>query len=53
LFLKNEIDLKVFEICFWDFFEIVFLNISEKTTYFNIGLVFYSVNIQPDIMQNE
>ena len=42
---------------FWDlflrFFEIVFLNISEKTTYFNIGLVFYSVNIQPDIMQNE
>jgi hypothetical protein len=29
-----------------------FLNISEKTGYFNTGFVFYSVNIQPDIMQN-
>jgi hypothetical protein len=33
---------------FWDFF----WNISEKTGYFNIGFVFYNVNIQPDIMQN-
>jgi hypothetical protein len=24
----------------------------EKTGYFNTGFVFYSVNIQPDIMQN-
>jgi hypothetical protein len=24
----------------------------EKTRYFNTGFVFYSVNIQPDIMQN-
>jgi len=27
-------------------------NISKKTWYFNTGFVFYSVNIQPDIMQN-
>jgi hypothetical protein len=27
-----------------------FWNISEKTGYFNTGLVFYSVNIQPDII---
>jgi hypothetical protein len=26
--------------------------ISEKTRYFNTEFVFYSVNIQPDIMQN-
>jgi hypothetical protein len=26
-------------------------NISEKTGYFNTGFVFYSVNIQPDIMK--
>ena len=40
----------------WDFFEDVlkffFWNISEETEYFNTGFVFYSVNIQPDIMQN-
>jgi len=29
-----------------------FWNISEKTRYFNTRSVFYSVNIQPDIMQN-
>jgi len=46
-----EIDLKVFEI-FWKCFEFFFWNISEKTGYFNTGFVFYSVNIQPDIMQN-
>jgi len=36
---------------FWnkDFF---LWNISKKTLYFNTGFVFYSVNIQPDIMQN-
>ena len=33
-------------------FLVFFLNISEKTGYFNTGFVFYSVNIQPDIMQN-
>jgi hypothetical protein len=26
-------------------------NISEKIGYFNIGFVFYIVNIQPDIIQ--
>ena len=38
------------------FFEIVIYffkkNISEKTGYFNTRFVFYSVNIQPDIMKN-
>jgi hypothetical protein len=38
---------------FWKCFEIFFFwNISEKTRYFNTGFVFYSVNIQPDIMYN-
>jgi len=41
IFLK-----KCFEFLFF------FSNISEKTRYFNIGFVFYSVNIQPNIMQN-
>ena len=27
-------------------------NILKKTGYFNTGFIFYSVNIQPDIMQN-
>jgi hypothetical protein len=31
------------------FFFYIFL---EKTGYFNTGLVFYNVNIQPDIIQN-
>ena len=30
----------------------IFFNISEKTGYINTRFVFYSVNIQPDIMQN-
>jgi len=51
LFLKREINLKVFEIFYKKFFEF-FWNISEKTGYFNTGFLFYSVNIQPDIMQN-
>jgi len=36
------------------YFEIFlfFWNISEKIGYFNTGFVFYSVHIQPDIMQN-
>ena len=38
---------------FWDFFcKKNFRNISEKTEYFDIGSISYSVNIQPDIMQN-
>jgi hypothetical protein len=40
---------------FWDFFKKCFdffWNISEKTRYFNTGFLFYSVNIQPNIMQN-
>jgi hypothetical protein len=51
LFLKREINLKVFEIFYKKCFEF-FWNISEKTGYFNTGFLFYSVNIQPDIMQN-
>jgi len=42
-------------IFFLFFFEnvLIFLkNILEKTGYFNTGVVFYSVNIQPDIMKN-
>jgi hypothetical protein len=31
---------------------LMFSNISEKKGYFNTGFVFYSVNIQPDIMKN-
>ena len=34
----------------WNFY--FFWNISEKTWYFNTGFVFYSVNVQSDIMQN-
>ena len=45
LFKKGEINLKDF---FWKFLE----NFSEETEYCNIIFVFYSVNIQPDIMQN-
>jgi len=45
-FKKVEIDLKDF---FWNFFN---LNFFLKTEYFNTGFVFYSVNIQTDIMQN-
>jgi hypothetical protein len=38
---------------FWDFFcKNNFRNISEKTEYFDIESISYSVNIQPDIMQN-
>jgi hypothetical protein len=33
-------------------FQIFLRNISEKIKYFNIGFVSYSVNIQPNIMQN-
>jgi len=48
-FLKKEIDLKVF--C--DFFVFFFFeNISEKTGYFNTGLVSYNIIIQPNIKQN-
>jgi hypothetical protein len=66
-FLKHEKDaIFVFEKYAWKnfriwpctikyffLFEIFFLkNILEKTRYFNTGFIFYSVNIQPDIMQN-
>jgi len=51
LFLKREINLKVFEI-FFKMFWIFFWNISKKTVYFNTWFVIYNVNIQPDIMQN-
>jgi hypothetical protein len=55
LFLKREINSKVFETFFKkNILNFFFLkkNISEKTGYFNTRFVFYSVNIQPDIMQN-
>jgi hypothetical protein len=55
---KNKIFFFVFEKgnyfkSFLDFvFFKMFWNISEKNGYFNTGFVFYSVNIQPDIMKN-
>jgi hypothetical protein len=44
IFFLFENVLKIIYLFFW--------NISEKIGYFNTGFVFYSVNIQPDIMQN-
>ena len=63
LFFYEKYDLKNFKIWpyatkyFFLFFENVlnfffFGKLSEKTRYFNTGFVFYSVNIQPNIMQN-
>jgi len=46
--LKRGINLKVLSF----FFEILFRHISEKAEYFNNEFVFYSINIQLDIMQN-
>jgi len=48
LFLKRKIDLN-FSLFFYNVFS---LNSLKKTRYFNTGFVFYSVNIQLDIMQN-
>jgi len=45
-FFKGEIILKAF---LYIYFVEIFL---EKTKYFNTRFLFYSVNIQPDIMQN-
>jgi hypothetical protein len=42
--IKYFFFLKMFWIFFW--------NIFDETEYFNTGFVFYSINIQPDIMQN-
>jgi hypothetical protein len=50
-FFKREIDLKVFEIFFENDLNF-FLKYFKKTGYFNTGFIFYSVNIQPNIMQN-
>jgi hypothetical protein len=50
--LKKEINSKVFETFFLNVLNFFKKNISEKTGYFNTRFVFYSVNIQPDIMQN-
>jgi len=52
LFLKREINLKVFLIFFFENVLNFFWNISEKPGYFNTEFLFYNVNIQPDIMQN-
>jgi len=49
-FLKKEINFKRFEIFFN--FQKKIRNVLEKTKYFNTGYISYSVNIQPDIMQN-
>ena len=47
LFLKLEINLKVFEILFLKKNVLNFFwNISEKTEYFNTGSVSYSLSIQ-------
>jgi hypothetical protein len=47
LFLKLEINLKVFEILFFKKNVLNFFwNISEKTEYFNTGSVSYSLSIQ-------
>jgi len=48
LFLKRKIDL----IFFLFFYNVFSLNSLKKTRYFNTRFVFYSVNIQLDIMQN-
>jgi len=50
-FWKRKLILKNFEIFFWIFKKKI-RNVSEKTKYFNTGYISYSVNIQPNIMQN-
>jgi len=47
VFFKEENNFKKFEI-FLKFFR----NVLEKTEYFNTESLSYSVNIEPDIMQN-
>jgi hypothetical protein len=47
VFLKEENNLDNFEI-FFKFFR----NVLEKTEYFNTESLSYSINIEPDIMQN-
>jgi hypothetical protein len=49
-FSKRKLILKDFEIFFN--FQKKIRNVLEKTKYFNTGYISYSVNIQPDIMQN-
>ena len=53
-FFKGKINLKVFKFFLFLKKNLLnfFWNILEKTGYFNTGFVFYSINIQPDIMQN-
>jgi len=50
IILKEKINLKILEIFFN--LQIFLRSISEKTRFFNIESVSYSVNIQPDILQN-
>jgi hypothetical protein len=50
IILKEKINLKILEIFFN--LQIFLRSISEKTRFFNIKSVSYSVNIQPDILQN-
>jgi hypothetical protein len=50
IILKEKINLKILEIFFN--LQIFLRSISEKTRFFNIESISYSVNIQPDILQN-
>jgi hypothetical protein len=50
IILKEKINLKILEIFFN--LQIFLRSISEKTRFFNIESISYSVNIQLDILQN-
>jgi hypothetical protein len=50
IILKEKINLKILEIFFN--LQIFLRSISKKTRFFNIESISYSVNIQPDILQN-
>jgi len=49
-FLREEINLKIFSF-FW-IFKFFLRNVLEKIKYFNTGFIYYSVNIQLNIIQN-
>jgi hypothetical protein len=50
-FWKEEINLNIFLECFWNCW-IFFKRFRRKPCIFNTRFVFYSVNIQPNIIQN-
>jgi hypothetical protein len=51
IFLKEKINLKNLRLFFLNF-QNFFRKVLEKTRYFNTRSVSYSINIQPDIVQN-